>query len=597
MLASAPVSHMTIKIDGAPAPADLPIDLLEVVVDHSLHLPSMFTIRLNNRDVKWIENGTFREGKKVEILAGEPSPVKLLSGKIAGLEAELEQGQPELVVRGYDLAHRLYRGRHRRAFIQVKDSDIATTLAGEAGLRPGTIDSTAEIHDYIFQNNQTNAEFLLERARWHGFELYVEDDALHFRKPSASGSPIRLVWGDDLLSFHPHMSTTEQVNEVEVRGWDPIKKEKVEAHVTSGLGAPRVGMSPGGTGANLAKETWGEAKYAIVDQFVRSNSEAQTVAQAAMDEMTSVFIEARGVCQMNPDIVPGRQVQIENVGTRFNGTYYVTEVTHEWRVNTGMTSQFTVSGHRDRGVWSLLQDTKPYTLGMGMVIGIVTNNKSDPLNMGRIKVKYPWLSDNDESAWARIVTPMAGPNRGFQYVPEIDDEVLVGFEHGDINRPFILGALWNGKDKTPLTADQAVGSDGKVNKRIVKSRSGHTVVLDDTDGNEEITIIDKTGDNKIVIHSPDNSMQIKVKGDLTIEAQGKITLKGQTGVDLSSAAKLTVDGQTGVEVTTNASLSMKGTSGATLEGTASLTVKNGTGAQIAMTGPTVNVNNGALEVM
>lgn len=588
-----PVSHISLTIEGAPAPSEVATDLMEVVVDHSLHLPSMFAIRLNNPDVRWLERDTFREGKKVEIFAGDQPPVKLLSGKIAALEAELEQGQPALVVRGYDLSHKLYRGRKRRSFVQVSDSDLASRLALESGLRPGTIDNTPEIREYVFQNNQTNAEFLLERARWHGYELCVEDDMMHFRKPSPSGAPVRLIWGSDLLSFNPRLSTAEQVNEVEVRGWDPVKKTQVVGRAVRGQGAPMVGAAPAGSGADAAKSAWGEAKLAIVDEYVRSPSEAEVLAQAALDEAASVFIEAQGTCQMKPEIKPGSLIKIDNVGSRFNGTYYVTQVLHEWRVRQGMTTRFTVSGRRDRGVWTLLQDAVPNAIGLGMVIGIVTNNK-DPQEMGRVKVKFPWLSDNDESAWARVVAPMAGAGRGMLYLPEVDDEVLVGFEHGDIHRPFVIGALWNGVDKTPVPAGEAVGSDGKVNKRIIKSRSGHTIVLDDTNGSEEITITDKTGSNKIVLHSPDNSMQIRVQGDLTIEAQGKITLKGQTGVDLSSSAKMTVKGQTGVDVTSDANLSIKGMSGS-VEATTSLTLKNAA-AQIALSGPTVNINNGALEV-
>jgi len=201
--------------------------------------------------------------------------------------------------------------------------------------------------------------------------------------------------------------------------------------------------------------------------------------------------------------------------------------------------------------------------------------------MGRVKVKFPWLSDQDESAWARVVSPMAGGNRGLFYLPEVDDEVLVGFDHGDIHRPFVLGSLWNGQDATPLKAGAAVGGDGKVNKRVLKSRSGHTITLDDTDGGEEITIIDKTGDNKIVFHSPDNSMQIKVQGDLTIESQGKITMKGATGVDVSSQAQLKLSGDTGAEMTTSAQLKLSGDTGAELSSTAQLKLSGTAGAELS----------------
>ncbi|MBI4786715.1 MAG: VgrG-related protein [Chloroflexi bacterium] len=580
------LSHVSLKIEGTLASAEIMSDLLAVVVDHSLHLPSMFTLKLFSHDMKWLREDTFREGKKIEIFYGERSRFKLLSGKIASLEPDLQVTHPTLLVRGYDLSHKLYRGRHRRSFNQVTDSDLAKKLMSEAGLRAGKIDDTTEVHEYVFQNNQTNAEFLLERARLLGYELWVDEDALNFRKPSPNGQAVKLAWGESLISFRPRLSTVEQVNQVEVRGWDPRQKRAVVGRASNGNGAPEIGESK--PGANIAKQTWGEAKFAIVDQFVRSPAEADALAQAALDEMASVFVEAEGACLANGDILPGRQVQIDGVGTRFNGTYYVTQVVHEWTAGAAMLTRFTVSGRRDRGVWSILHDSTPKPVGMqGMVIGIVTNNK-DPDELGRVRVKFPWLSDDDESAWARIVTPMAGNGRGMFYLPEVDDEVLVGFEHGDIHRPFIMGALWNGKDKLPMNAAQAVGGDGKVNKRVLKSRSGHTITLDDTSGGEEITIVDKTGSNKIIFHSPDNSMQIKVQGDLTIEAQGKINIKGTSGVEMSSQMDMTIKSQTGLDVSTQAQLSLSGQASAELSSAMNTTVK-GSLINVQGTGP-VNVS-------
>ncbi|NTW02923.1 MAG: phage tail protein, partial [Oscillochloris sp.] len=129
----------------------------------------------------------------------------------------------------------------------------------------------------------------------------------------------------------------------------------------------------------------------------------------------------------------------------------------------------------------------------GVTVGVVTNNQ-DPDSLGRVKVKLPWLSDQDESFWARVVAPMAGKDRGLYLLPEIDDEVLVAFEHGMIEYPYVLGALWNGKDNPPET-----NSNGKNNMRTLKSRSGMIIRLDDTDGSEKIEISDASGKNSIVI--------------------------------------------------------------------------------------------------
>ena len=129
----------------------------------------------------------------------------------------------------------------------------------------------------------------------------------------------------------------------------------------------------------------------------------------------------------------------------------------------------------------------------GLVVGVVTNNK-DPEQLGRVKVRFSWLSEQDESNWARIASPMAGNGQGIYFLPEVEDEVLVAFEQGDVAFPYILGALWNGKDKPPVTNE-----DGKNDVRVIKSRSGHVIRLTDEASKEKIEIIDQSGKNNIVI--------------------------------------------------------------------------------------------------
>ncbi len=188
----------------------------------------------------------------------------------------------------------------------------------------------------------------------------------------------------------------------------------------------------------------------------------------------------------------------------------------------------------------------------GMVVGVVTNNK-DPDVLGRVKVKFPWLSDTDESHWARVVTPMAGGGRGFYFLPEVDDEVLVGFEHGDVRLPYILGSLWNGKDKPPEKND-----DGKNNLRVIKSRSGHLIRLDDTDRQGKIEIIDTSAKNKITISTKDNSITIEADADITIKSsKGKLVLQGQ-GVEITSKAAVKIEATSNMDLKSNAQLNIKG---------------------------------------
>jgi uncharacterized protein involved in type VI secretion and phage assembly len=222
----------------------------------------------------------------------------------------------------------------------------------------------------------------------------------------------------------------------------------------------------------------------------------------------------------------------------------------------------------------LLVPPSQENLFYGVTIGVVTNNK-DPDALGRVKVKFPWLSEQEESAWARILSPMAGKERGFYFLPEVDDEVLVAFEHGQVEFPYVLGALWNGKDKPPGKND-----DGKNNERLIKSRSGHVIIFDDTAGKEQIIIRDKTQKNEIVIDSKTNSMTIKVEQDLNIETKGKISLKSSGGDLAIECQNLNIQAKQNCEIKANAQVSVQANAGMALK---------------CMAG--VKINDGALEVM
>lgn len=188
----------------------------------------------------------------------------------------------------------------------------------------------------------------------------------------------------------------------------------------------------------------------------------------------------------------------------------------------------------------------------GVVVGIVTNNK-DPDSLGRVKVKIPRISGEDESHWARVASLMAGKERGAFFLPEVDDEVLVAFEYGDINMPYIIGSLWNGVDKPPET-----NSDGENNIRVIKSRSGHIIRLNDEDGKEKIEIIDKSEKNSIIFDTAKNTITITTDKDITLSAsQGTIKLDAQK-IEIKSSADTKIEAGAGMDVKSSATMNIKG---------------------------------------
>ncbi len=187
----------------------------------------------------------------------------------------------------------------------------------------------------------------------------------------------------------------------------------------------------------------------------------------------------------------------------------------------------------------------------GVVIGVVTNNR-DPDGMHRVKLHFPWLNADEESHWARVASPMAGKSRGLYALPEVDDEVLVAFEHGSVDHPYVIGALWNGKDTPPENND-----NGSNDHRSFTSRSGHVVRLNDASGQETVEIIDKSGSNRIVIDTSARKIRIEADGDIEITSStGKVKISG-LGIELTSQTDVKVQAQTTVDINANAQASIQ----------------------------------------
>lgn len=194
----------------------------------------------------------------------------------------------------------------------------------------------------------------------------------------------------------------------------------------------------------------------------------------------------------------------------------------------------------------------------GVVVGLVTNIE-DPDQLGRVKVTFPWLSSEEESTWARIATLMAGKEMGTLFIPEINDEVLVAFEHGRPEFPVVIGSLWNGKDKPP----EPVEKDNDV--RLIKSRSGHVIRLTDKKGGEKIEIIDAKKENQIVIDTKAGSISIKAKDPVTIEAGGDFSVKAEGDVTIEGK-KVTIKSTGDAVVQAGGKLEAKSSATTTIKG-------------------------------
>ena len=337
--------ELTVVVDGSELPHTVMESLVALRGDESVDAAGMFALTLANADPsstkpKWSVDERFRVGGKVEIRmgpVGEQEP--LMVGEITGLEPAWSGRRSLFTVRGYDRLHRLRRGRRTRSFLEVKDSQVAEQIAGEMGLQ-AEVDDTGQVHPYLFQNNQTNIDFLLERARAAGCELHVQDRTLSFRKRGyGRGKVVSLEWGKELESFYPVLTSMPLAQKVVVRGWDRKNKEALVG--TAAAGGISARMAGSALGASDAGSAFGEAEVLVVDHPVASTAEAEQMAKGIIEDMALDYVTGEGTTVGNPRIRAGIVIELTELGKRFSGLYYVTATQHV-RDATGFRTHFSV---------------------------------------------------------------------------------------------------------------------------------------------------------------------------------------------------------------------------------------------------------------
>lgn len=317
-----------------------------ILVDDSIAWPSMFALQFTGSfeldDVHtWIDYSAFAVGNVVEIKLGYGDKIEsLIVGEITGLEPEFVLDRPpSLIVRGYDRRHRLQKGRKTRTFVSLKDSDIASQVAREAKLGVNAVDSKVT-HDYVIQANQTDLEFLRERAGRIQYEVFVSDKTLHFRPVQNDQSEVlTLTIGDHLLEFYPRLSMTQQVGEVTVRGWDPQQKKEIVGTAEFGFDSAQMGGNK--SGPQINKEL-GLTSEVLSMHPTMTQAEADQMAQAVLNQKALSLIGGDGVCLGRTDLRAGKVIKIAGVGRRFSGQYYVTTATHNYTAQGGYRTQFQV---------------------------------------------------------------------------------------------------------------------------------------------------------------------------------------------------------------------------------------------------------------
>lgn len=495
----------------------------------------------------------------------------LFAGEIVSIGVELRRMGAELVIDAYDKAHQLMRSAPVTTHLKKSPSEILSAIAESAGLSP-SVESFGAKYEVYHQSGPAG-QCISELCRAFGAEWWVDGTTFYVRRRSTSppDSGVTLTSGKSLRTFAVRFTTGEQVQNQGVRGWDMAAKQAIVG-TAAGVTVPLpAGVAPSAVASEASRQDGRFWSPLVLDASSANDLSAGAAAHAG-----AAVVTGRGECDADARIVPGTTIAVDGLGEAWNGKYYVTGVEHLIGVDQPFITRFTIGGPDEGSLLDLLgaNGASPLTqLLQGLTIGIVTNNDDTEKHLNRVKVKFPYLSDADESEWARVVIPGGGPQRGLVQLPEKDDEVLVCFENGDRNKPIVIGGLWNGVDTPPITTSSPELLDGAVASRQWVSRNGHRIVLADKHSQGEQILVelqDKkasitlTKDQGIVVTAKDQQIRLNnEKSSITLADNGDITIKG---------AKITLEGTGDISVE-GANVTVKGRSNVNLEATSALAAK------------------------
>jgi phage protein D len=623
----------TIRIgsgQGTPLGRDAQDALLRTVIDTHLHLPGTFEMTFHDARGTLLSKNGISVGTQVRMTGhavGADTDQLLIEGEVTSLEAVCRNLTSHVVVRGYDRCHRLQRARRTRTFLNSSDSDIASQLADAAGLTQSSIERGDPVHDFVGQCNQTDWEFLSQRAREIGYEVGISQGVFYFRKASsvatAKGAPVELTFRKDLRRFLSRVTAGNLAQSVEVRVWDPLQAKVIVHDQDMNTGTARPGRNspksmtstfssdapsaatsqPGAPAVGNLGPAPKTTAYVVHDRPVASgpaiDSVAPVVAAGLADQVASAFAEAEGEADGNPGIQPGVVIKVCGVPEAFAGSWLITNARHVFDLSEGgYATEFTVSGRQQRSLLALAcagRVQSQATTIPGVCCGVVTNI-NDNASKGRVKVALPWLSPDYETDWAPVVQFGAGKRSGALFLPEVGDEVLVGFEFGDPRRPYVIGGILNNGTSYSLGGSpvKETGQTAAVALRGFVSAAGNRLVFAD-----ELPPGDGTGPpstSSITLGTGDGKLSLaidQVAGTVTLScspsppeskaAAGTISIQcgsaGTINVTAGSGGTVNVDGGANLNLKAQASISIQSQGSISIQGSGQVAIK---GAQIAL---------------
>lgn len=544
----------TVKVDGSPIPDLYPV--VSIQSNYEINRIPWAEIVLidgtvEKSDFPISNSTTLVPGNEITISAGYDGSEQLIfSGVIVKQAIRLNSSSLNLIITCKHPAVEMTFNKKEAIFKNKTDSAIISSIIGIHNSVSATVQSTSIEHENMFQKLATDWDFVLSRAEVCGFIVYYSMTNLLIKPPAFSASPVlKIAFGNDIITFDAELSAERQPTSVEASSWDAGTHEMIKSTAEEPTVNAQGNLSPKALSAKLNQKVLSLNSGAPMTQ-----PSLKEWASSSLLRMRLSALKGKVTFPGNSSVMPGDIIELEGVGDRYNGKAFVSSVSHNLDNGEWVTSvRF---GLENKPVSELPNFSYSPAAGQlpsihGLQVAVVKQLSEDPAFEFRILVTLAGIAEADVSLWARMSNFYATSTSGSFFLPEVGDEVVLGFLENNPLSPVILGSLYSKKNAAELTpADnnnyiKGITTKSKLKisfddeKKITKisTPGGNTFTLDD-----DKKTVDITDQNNNSIKMTSSGIEIKSAKDITLKATGKIILDATAAISISSKADVAVEG-------------------------------------------------------
>lgn len=522
------------------------------------------------------DNALFKPGNPIKLDAGGTNAQEtLFEGSIIGLRILTGKDfRSYMMVECRDCAYPATQGRKNRIFEKKKDSDIIKEVLKTYG--SVDVDATQYQHPTLVQYYCSDWDFALSRADACGLFVFADGSKIKVKKPEVGGSPVLTVtYGEDITAFDLELTSDDQFTQYEAVSWSPKEQKAVKVSASSPSLNKQGDLQPKSlaSGESLLLQTDAPTEEKALKQW--ADGMALKAGLARYQGSVSFYGSAK--------VKPGTLIELKGLGKRFNGNLFVGAVTHtiednEWTTEAG-------AGVPAMNITDEPDVVSPPAAGFlpglqGLHAAVVKKLDGDPQKEYRIQIELPWLDGKSKLLWARLATMYATGGMGTFFLPEVNDEVLVGFMNADPTHPVILGSLYGAKHKPPFEYEaknntKAIVTREKLRiefdeeKKVITVATPGKNTLEISDDGKSITLTDQ---HKNEIKMDSGGITLTSAKDITLKAKGGITLDATSKISGTAKSDISLDGMN-VKVQAKVGATVKGNATAELSATGQTTVK------------------------